>query len=61
MLHPFARSRDDQSASAFSHLRASSVELSEDVSSRTLALPFFTALERDQQERVVEVLAAALS
>jgi perosamine synthetase len=29
-------------------------------SSRTLALPFFTALERDAQERVAEALAAAL-
>jgi len=35
--------------------------VSEDLSSRTLALPFFTALEREQQERVVEVLAATLS
>jgi perosamine synthetase len=34
--------------------------VSEDVSPRTLALPFFTGLERDAQERVVEVLAAAL-
>jgi perosamine synthetase len=34
--------------------------VSEDLSSRTLALPFFTAIERDQQERVVEVLAGAL-
>jgi perosamine synthetase len=34
--------------------------VAEDLSSRTLALPFFTALERDQQERVVEVLGAAL-
>ena len=34
--------------------------VSEDLSARTLALPFFTALERDAQERVVEVLAAAL-
>ena len=33
---------------------------SEDLSSRSLALPFFTAIERDAQERVVEVLAAAL-
>ena len=32
--------------------------VSEDVSSRTLALPFFTALEREQQERVAEALAA---
>jgi perosamine synthetase len=35
--------------------------VSEDLSSRTLALPFFTALEREQQERVAEVLAAALA
>jgi perosamine synthetase len=34
--------------------------VSEDASARTLALPFFTALERDAQERVVEALAAAL-
>jgi perosamine synthetase len=34
--------------------------VAEDLSSRTLALPFFTALERDAQERVVAVLAAAL-
>jgi perosamine synthetase len=34
--------------------------VSEDASSRTLALPFFTALERDAQERVAEVLADAL-
>jgi dTDP-4-amino-4,6-dideoxygalactose transaminase len=34
--------------------------VSEDASSRTLALPFFTALERGAQERVVEALAAAL-
>ncbi|HEY2074307.1 MAG TPA: DegT/DnrJ/EryC1/StrS family aminotransferase [Gaiellaceae bacterium] len=34
--------------------------VSEDVSSRTLALPFFTALERDAQERVAEVLASAV-
>jgi perosamine synthetase len=34
--------------------------VSEDASSRTLALPFFTALERDAQERVAEVLASAL-
>jgi perosamine synthetase len=34
--------------------------VSEDLSARTLALPFFTALERDAQERVAEVLAAAL-
>jgi perosamine synthetase len=34
--------------------------VSEDASSRTLALPFFTALERDAQERVAEVLASAI-
>jgi perosamine synthetase len=34
--------------------------VSEDVSSRSLALPFFTALGRDAQERVAEALAAAL-
>jgi perosamine synthetase len=34
--------------------------VSEDASSRTLALPFFTALEADAQERVAEELAAAL-
>ena len=34
--------------------------VAEDLSSRTLALPFFTALERDAQERVVEVLRSAL-
>jgi perosamine synthetase len=34
--------------------------VSEETSSRTLALPFFTALERDAQERVAEVLSAAL-
>jgi perosamine synthetase len=34
--------------------------VSEDASSRTLALPFFTALERDAQERVADVLADAL-
>jgi len=34
--------------------------VSEDLSARTLALPFFTAIEREAQERVVEVLAAAL-
>ena len=34
--------------------------VSEGLSSRTLALPFFTALERDAQERVAEALAAAL-
>jgi perosamine synthetase len=35
--------------------------VAEDLSSRTLALPFFTALERDAQERVADVLAAALA
>ncbi len=34
--------------------------VSEDVSARSLALPFFTGLERDAQERVAEALAAAL-
>jgi dTDP-4-amino-4,6-dideoxygalactose transaminase len=34
--------------------------VSEDASARTLALPFFTRLDRPSQERVVEVLAAAL-
>jgi perosamine synthetase len=34
--------------------------VSEELSARTLALPFFTALERDAQERVAEALAAAL-
>ncbi len=34
--------------------------VSEDMSSRTLALPFFTALEPAAQARVVDVLAAAL-
>jgi dTDP-4-amino-4,6-dideoxygalactose transaminase len=34
--------------------------VSEDASSRTLALPFFTALEAGEQERVAEVLASAL-
>jgi perosamine synthetase len=34
--------------------------VAEDLSSRTLALPFFTGLERGAQERVAEVLASAL-
>jgi perosamine synthetase len=34
--------------------------VSEDLSSRTLALPFFTSLERDAQERVADVLVTAL-
>ena len=33
--------------------------VSEDLSQRTLALPFFTAIEAGDQERVAEVLAAA--
>ena len=35
--------------------------VAESVSARSLALPFFTGLEREDQERVVEVLAAALT
>jgi len=34
--------------------------VSEDASARTLALPFFTGLERDDQERVAEALASVL-
>ncbi|MBA3329293.1 MAG: DegT/DnrJ/EryC1/StrS family aminotransferase [Actinobacteria bacterium] len=34
--------------------------VAEDLSARTLALPFFTAIESDDQERVVEVLASAV-
>jgi len=34
--------------------------VAEDVSSRSLALPFFTGMEAGSQERVVEVLASAL-
>ena len=34
--------------------------VSEDASSRTLALPFFTALDSGSQERVADVLASAL-
>jgi perosamine synthetase len=34
--------------------------VSEDLSRRTLALPFFTAIEMEDQERVAEVLTAAL-
>ena len=34
--------------------------VAEDASARTLALPFFTALEAEAQERVAEVLASAL-
>ncbi|HUQ21645.1 MAG TPA: DegT/DnrJ/EryC1/StrS family aminotransferase [Gaiellaceae bacterium] len=35
--------------------------VSEDLSQRTLALPFFTAIEADDQERVAEALVAALA
>ena len=35
--------------------------IAESVSARSLALPFFTGLEREDQERVVEALADALS
>jgi len=35
--------------------------IAEDVSSRTLALPFFTQIEASDQHRVVEVLSAAVS
>jgi perosamine synthetase len=34
--------------------------VAEDTARRTLALPFFTALEREDQERVVEALRAAI-
>jgi dTDP-4-amino-4,6-dideoxygalactose transaminase len=34
--------------------------VSEDVSSRSIALPFFTGIEPRAQERVAEVLASAL-
>jgi perosamine synthetase len=34
--------------------------VSEDLSQRTLALPFFTAIDPDDQERVAEAVAAAL-
>jgi dTDP-4-amino-4,6-dideoxygalactose transaminase len=34
--------------------------VAEDVSSRSLALPFFTGIEAAGQERVAEVLASAL-
>ena len=40
--------------------RAGMCPVSEDLSPRTLALPFFTALESEAQERVAEALAAAL-
>jgi perosamine synthetase len=35
--------------------------VAEDVASRTLALPFFTQIEADEQERVVDALRAAVS
>jgi perosamine synthetase len=35
--------------------------VSEELSQRTLALPFFTAIEADDQERVAEALAAAVA
>jgi perosamine synthetase len=35
--------------------------VAEDAAARTMALPFFTCIEPDDQERVVEVLAAAVS
>jgi perosamine synthetase len=35
--------------------------VSEDLSQRTLALPFFTAIEAEDQERVAEALAGALA
>ena len=35
--------------------------VSEDLSQRTLALPFFTAIEAEDQERVAEALTAALA
>ena len=34
--------------------------VSEDVSARSLAVPFFTGIEPSAQERVAEVLASAL-
>jgi len=34
--------------------------VSEDASARTLALPFFTSLERDAQERVAGALASVV-
>jgi dTDP-4-amino-4,6-dideoxygalactose transaminase len=35
--------------------------VAEDAASRTLALPFFTQIEPEDQERVVKVLEAALA
>jgi dTDP-4-amino-4,6-dideoxygalactose transaminase len=40
--------------------REGSCPVSEDASARTLALPFFTALDAGAQERVADVLASAL-
>jgi dTDP-4-amino-4,6-dideoxygalactose transaminase len=34
--------------------------VAEDICSRTLALPFFAQIEAEDQERVVEVLRAAI-
>jgi dTDP-4-amino-4,6-dideoxygalactose transaminase len=34
--------------------------VAEETASRTLALPFFTQIEHDDQERVVEVLRSTL-
>ncbi|MGH3131882.1 MAG: DegT/DnrJ/EryC1/StrS family aminotransferase, partial [Gaiellaceae bacterium] len=41
--------------------REGMLPVSEDTSRRTLALPFYTQLEADDQERVVEALRAALA
>jgi dTDP-4-amino-4,6-dideoxygalactose transaminase len=35
--------------------------VAEETAGRTMALPFFTQIEPEDQERVVEVLAAAVS
>jgi dTDP-4-amino-4,6-dideoxygalactose transaminase len=35
--------------------------VAEDTARRTIALPFYTGIEPDDQERVVEVLAAAIA
>jgi perosamine synthetase len=35
--------------------------VAEDAAARTMALPFFTQIQAEDQERVVEVLAAAVS
>jgi len=52
-LQPYMRERYDFSEGM--------CPVAEDAASRTMALPFFTAIEREDQERVVEVLAAAVS